>query len=158
MFDFLIDPVERIKVRWASEGITIRPGASTEALDAFEARYGVVMPGDLRAYFSAVDGMDESDWDRDFCQFLPLDRCAPIAESEEDLAQFDWASRYFLLIDHSIEVFFYAVQLSPDPEVECPVILWDGTDRWACSPSFADFLQRYLADGALFQVGAKLED
>ena len=157
----MFDLIGRLKARWIAERMAIRPGATPEAIDAFEARYGVAMPPDPRAYFATVDGMNDNDWDRDhFCHFYPLGRCVPIAEHCERLAHLEWASRYFLLVDHSIEVFFYAIRLSPDPSEECPVILWDppGPDRWTFSPSFTSFLERYLNRHAFFQVEARVED
>ena len=68
-FDAMSDLIDRLKARWVADGLTLRPGASPEALDAFEARYRVVLPPAFRRYLAAVDGMT-GDLDRDW----PSDR------------------------------------------------------------------------------------
>ena len=35
--------VERLEARWIAQGLAIRPGVSSEEIEAFEARYGVTI-------------------------------------------------------------------------------------------------------------------
>jgi hypothetical protein len=44
-----------LKNHWLSQGIEINPGVSMEKLSAFEAKYRVLLPADLRDYFLTAD-------------------------------------------------------------------------------------------------------
>ena len=48
-----------LKNHWLSQGIDVNPGIAKEELSAFESKYQVSLPTDLRAYFLTVDGMAE---------------------------------------------------------------------------------------------------
>ena len=50
---------QRLVELWRGAGVTIRPPARPDAIRAFESKYGVVLPDDMRAYFLAVDGMED---------------------------------------------------------------------------------------------------
>jgi hypothetical protein len=53
--------IDQIKARWSSQGVAIPPGASHERLDAFEKRFGVSLPADMRLFYAAVNGMGSAD-------------------------------------------------------------------------------------------------
>jgi len=46
--------------RWKSQGTSLREGNSETKLNAFEARYGMRLPGAFRYMYSLVDGMEGS--------------------------------------------------------------------------------------------------
>ena len=46
----------RVHDVWRRSKIAIRPGVSSIDVTAFETRYGVVLPTDVRDYFRAADG------------------------------------------------------------------------------------------------------
>ena len=50
---------QRLIDLWRGDGLTIRPPARAETIQAFESRYGVVLSDDLRAYFLSADGMED---------------------------------------------------------------------------------------------------
>ncbi len=153
------DLIERLKAKWIADGLTLRPGASTEALGAFESRYGVVLPPAFRSYLAAVDGMTE-DQDRDW----PSDRHSfcfwglPALLSVRDYCSYqmpgdptgregaDWTDRWFPFADFLIHSHAYAIRLTADPNDGGTVCLWDfGQERYPVAPSFEDFLDIYLA-------------
>jgi hypothetical protein len=138
-------PMERIKARWTAEGIKLRPGASTEALDRFEDRHQVALPPAFRAYFEAVDGTGDYTEDASI-RFWPLAEVETIAgyqvRESGEVPEFD---RWFIFADFLINSHVYAVHLSPDPAAVGPVASWDG-DLILQAPSFTAFLDRYLTD------------
>jgi hypothetical protein len=137
--------MERIKARWAAEGIKIRPGASTEALAWFEDHHRVALPPALRAYFEAVDGSGDI-FDDALIRFWPLAEVETIAEyhgwEPSEVPEFDG---WFLFADFLIHSHVYAVHLTSDPADSGPVASWDG-NLILQAPSFAAFLDRYLTD------------
>ncbi|WP_435019067.1 SMI1/KNR4 family protein [Tundrisphaera sp. TA3] len=133
--------VDRLLAFWASVGVSPRPGASPEALAAFEDRHGVALSPDLRAYFSAADGMDPDVRDDLFFRFVPLAEFAPSAERGGPPGS-------FVLAEHRLGGFSYVVRLDPEPG---EVSLWDGDWVRPVAPSFPDFLGLYLSSpGKLF--------
>jgi hypothetical protein len=154
------DLINRLKARWIADGLTLRPGASPEALGAFEARYRVVLPPAFRSYLAAVDGMT-GDQDRDW----PTDRYSfcfwglPALLSVRDYGSYqipsqptggeesDWTDRWFPFADFLIHSHAYAIRLTADPGDGGPVCLWDfGEGRHHVAPTFEAFLEIYLAD------------
>jgi hypothetical protein len=171
------DLIDRLKARWIADGLTLRPGASPGALDAFEARYRVVLPSAFRRYLAAVDGMT-GDQDRDY----PSDRYCycfwglPALLSVRDYWSYqvpgqptagdgtDWTDRWFPFADFLINSHAYAIRLTADPDDGGPFCLWDfGQERYAVAPSFEAFLEIYVAgsnqafgDRRMFGEGAIL--
>ena len=137
---------------WSSLGLNIRPGVSETALAEFEAKYGVVLPADMRAYFTAVDGMSGEVDDQRMITFWPLEKVKPVTE-ELPGEPHEHAS-YFLFADFLIWSHGYAIRLSADPEAANRVVIVpaDGTAH-PVATSFSDFIIRYLADDhALFTI------
>ena len=140
------EAIERIKSRWAREGIAIRPGNSPEVLTAFEAKYGVVLPTAVRDYFAAVDGTGDAMDDGCF-RFWPLAEVTSIdeyhgGEPEED----NWATGWFLFMDHLINSFFFAVWLTADRSSGGAVGVPHGPRILLLAPNFEEFLELYAAD------------
>src|SRR5262245_11195542 len=71
------DIVSRLIAIWAAEGLRVRGGVSDEQLSAFEARFGVRLPSDMRQYLRRVDGMETGD----LCMWMQA-RLWPLNEFE----------------------------------------------------------------------------
>ena len=114
---------------WSSLGLEIRPGVTEAALAQFEARYGVVLPPDMRTYFMAVDGMNGEVDDQRMITFWPLEQVKPV--TEELPGEPPENACYFLFADFLIWSHGYAIRLSPDPGAANPVVLVpaDGTTQ-----------------------------
>jgi SMI1 / KNR4 family (SUKH-1) len=136
---------EQVLRFWSSVGLTIRPGVSEAALAEFEARYGVVLPPDMRAYFKAVDGMNGEMDDQRMVTFWPLEQVKRV--TDELPGEPRKHESYFLFADFLIWSHGYAIRLSADSEAANPVVIVpaDGTTR-RVAESFSDFITRYLAD------------
>lgn len=100
---------------WRRSKIAFRPGVSATDIAAFESKYGVVMPVDVRAYFIAADGTGDA-MDEGLYRFWPLTEVQPVHE----VLVSDWfaySDRYsypdcFVFADHCINCWDYALRLT----------------------------------------------
>ena len=149
---------ERLRERWAVCGVQIRPGVRPKEIRAFESRYRVALPPDLRDYFMTVDGMERGDGDEDMLEFLHL---GAVKSVPEELANFrgipDYGNivntlsnpeQYFVIADFMITSHVYAIRLSDDASEETPVVLVRGDIHRRIAGSFTEFGERYLGGGA----------
>src|SRR5260370_24887007 len=92
--------IDRLKVRWSSQGIEIPPGLSEECLEQFERENGVVLPPDVRHFFSRIDGMGRGDiMDDDMITIYDLKYVRSCTEmiNEEDRADCQCLSNHYEL-------------------------------------------------------------
>ena len=140
---------EHLVELWGGDGITIRPPARPEALRAFESRYGVAIPEDLRAYFLTVDGM-EDELDSGTNRFWPLAMVKLVEEELSDLHPDRFAyPGCFVFIDHCIWCLAWAVRLGKDQAaVSGPVfqVTASKVPGRQVAPSFTVFVEMYLAN------------
>ena len=144
---------DSLKQFWSRRRIRLRRGASEIELRAFEDKYNVCLPDDLKDYFSTADGFDNSDVDENFFAFLPLAEVIPLDESWSSTT-FE-AESYFVFIDYSISAHVYAIRLTADTTLGNPVIttyVKPDEKPIQIAGSFWEFVQGYLADdyGVLF--------
>ena len=85
---------ERLAVLWRDAGLLIRPGVQPPAIQAFEARYGVTLPSDMREYFLTIDGM-EDELDPGLNRFWPLHMVKPV---EDEL--WGWVMDELIAVKH----------------------------------------------------------
>ncbi len=137
--------IERLKARWIADGLSLRPGATSEALDAFEAKYQVALPPLVRDYFASVDGTGDNS-DGVFIHFWPLSEVKTIMDyhgwSPDQAAGLEG---WFYFADFMISSHDFAIRLTSDPADDGPVMFADG-ELYPLALSFAGFLDRYLAD------------
>lgn len=146
------DPLRRAADLWREHGVDIRPGVAPAEIQAFEERFGVVLPADLRRYFLFVDGMNDGDWDDLMNRFWPLAELKPVSEELEDVNPDRWAyPGCFAFADHCIWCFGWAVRLDNCPrEVSGPIYLVTGSDPpgTEIARSFSEFMEMYLESRA----------
>lgn len=147
-----MDQIKRMMAHWTSHGIECPAGVSPGRIANFESRHEVVLPNDLRSYFSAVNGMGELNIiDNDWFHFWQIEDVTTIAAFVPDRSTlFQDAERYFIFADHSISLPSYAIRLSSNPADENPVASVF-TDRGALQVedffgSFTEFVTQYLDD------------
>jgi hypothetical protein len=139
---------ETLKRYWLRHGIKLNRGASEDELTAFEAEYHVRLPEDVREYFAAVNGFDDSEnWmtDENVITFLALHEMKPLSEAwSPKIAD---AVSYFVFADYSLSAHIYAIRLSNDSENDSPVVVaYDDKNLVKVASSFSEFVQGYLAD------------
>jgi hypothetical protein len=147
--------IERLKSHWSQSGIKVRPGVPPQQIEAFESRYQVSLPLDLREYFTTVDGMEDEDtFDSDMFSFLQLHavRSLPdvlgehgqISVHHEIMRSLPDPHRWFVIVDYLIGSALFAIRLSPIVESN-PVLGYCGPYQIVAS-TFSDFLEAYLTD------------
>ncbi len=134
---------ESLKQYWLQQGIKLKLGASEIELFAFENKYNVHLPEDLKDYFSTVNGFDNSDVDGEFITFLPLDEIEPLSINWSQTPE---AKSYFIFADYSISCHVYAIKLTKDTKFDNPVFIDfnDNKNPTQIADSFAEFAQSYL--------------
>ena len=147
--------IDRLKGHWVQEGLKTRPGASQAEIGAFEERYSVRLPPDLRTYFAMVDGMAEGETDANMFSFLPLKAVKCVSE---ELAHFGGIPDYtgimqslpdphhwFVIVDYLIASAVFAIRLHSVVD-ETPVF-WIGSGKeYQCvAGSFSEFVEIYFA-------------
>jgi hypothetical protein len=119
------------------------------AISAFESKYGVVLPNDLREYFLTVDGM-EDELDPGTNRFWPLEMVKPVSHELTEIHSDRWSyPDCFIFVDHCIWCLAWAVKLSNESLAESlPVFQVTASDSpgQEIAPSFTAFIEMYLAD------------
>lgn len=138
-----------LKNHWLSQRIEINPGVSREELNAFESKYQVSLPSDLRDYFLKVNGMAEGVSDDALIRFWSLNEVKPIPEEAPDFSDPSYiqeAETLFLFADYCIWSHAYAIRLSSDSESPSPIIVIGGETPVRMFESFSDLVSNYLCD------------
>ena len=134
---------------WRTEGVEPHGGATPETIRAFEQRYNVQLPEEVRAYFAHLNGMPERGCDSEFVQFWPLERVRSVADElrhQEPVPPS--AEQYFCFADYSVWCNAYAVRLSADGAGPADVVaVYSGTDLIPAASSFSEFLRQYISPG-----------
>ena len=143
-----MDVWSRLAEYWRDIGLNVPPGVDATAIRAFESKYRVTLPADLRGYFSTVNGSGE-DMDEDLYRFWSLAELKPVHEELED----HHPGRYaypdcFVFADHCIWCWGYAVRITEDKEASGPVFRVTGWDAQGeqMATSFVAFMESYLSD------------
>ena len=133
----------RLVERWAEQGIRPVGGVSEEELAAFEARRGVRIPADLRAYFRHVGGVlvngETAALDHDLIRFWPLDEVSTLREAW--VAAPD-AERWFVIADYAMWTWAYVVRMGA--EGATVAVSLGGAELRPVADSFEQFVELYL--------------
>jgi hypothetical protein len=134
---------ESLKQFWLQQGIKLKLGASEIELFAFENKYNVRLPEDLKDYFSTVNGFDDSDVDGEYITFLPLEEIEPLSINWSQAAE---AKSYFIFADYSISCHVYAIKLTEDTKFDNPIFIDfnDNKSPTQIADSFSEFAQSYI--------------
>lgn len=132
----------RVRARWAAHAVrTVRPSTELE-LSAFESRYDVKLPSDLRAYFSELGGMDPRAvpaYDQEGFALWPITEVHR-AESHPTL---------FVIADYLNWSWAYATELGRTSNRLNPIVMLGGTTPQPVAASFTEFIDLYLSDSPL---------
>ena len=137
---------ELLKTHWLRQGIKLRRGATESETAAYEAKYDVCLPEDMREFFAVVNGFDNrngEEVDSDMITFFSLEEIKPLNASDWGIAS--GAESFFVFADWSISAHVYAVRLLKDCTASGPVVVvYDSLVKVA--DSFAEFMQAYLEE------------
>ena len=144
---------EDLRAYWKAQGVDSANPASLAEIQAFEQRFAVVLPEDLRDYFRILNGMEighDGSMDNEMISFWRL------ADVERDRAERPLnPTNLFAFGDWSIDCCTYAIALGADREANTPVFLLCDEKPLRVAESFSDFVAAYLRNDprALYGVG-----
>jgi hypothetical protein len=150
--------VDTLREYWVRRGLTPAPGVDAAELAAFEARYRLELPADVRAYFLAINGVAggrDGAWDADMIAFWPLADVQPLSDLVPE-SPVPSAARYVVFADWSIDAYFYAVRLPARPDESAPVCIVADTHVEPVAASFREFFTRYIAGDDVVRYGKPL--
>jgi hypothetical protein len=139
---------QRLIARWKGEDLVARPGVSPAELDAFEEHNRVRLPGDLRDYFSVVNGTGRfTEMDQTYHCWWSLEEMIAVSMEWPDDDFLEDADTTYLFADHSISCPAYAIRLGDsERRGEVLAILSDNRsyDSYTIAASFTELMERYL--------------
>jgi SMI1 / KNR4 family (SUKH-1) len=141
----------RLIGHWKSQGLAIAEGAANHELVEFEAREGVRIPKDFRAYLEQVNGMIQAApdvCDVNLFAFWPLNRIKSIRDECPEYAKDRTAQNFFVFADYMIWSWAYAVEMNAIESEAGQVILVGGLRPQVVSRSFTEFVDLYIQDAA----------
>lgn len=119
---------------------------SEQRITALEARYGIRLPLDFRAYLTS-SCPKEQNWDNEMGNWWPLAQIKNLPdEYPHDVERFiaPNASKYLFFLDHCIWCWAWAISCADD-ESYGSIVLIGGPDR-VVAPTFSEFVDRYTTD------------
>ena len=128
--------------------MTPRPPVSAAELDAFDARYGVTMPADLRNYFLLSDGMTKYDSDTAGYSFWELSRILPLTHGGETYSRWPNAKYCFTFADWLQDSAHFCIHLPPHGESRVRFSFSD--KKYLKFESWTEFVEAYLKGVDLF--------
>jgi hypothetical protein len=138
---------ERLKAHWISSGAKVGSPARPEAIEAFEARYEVQLPDDLREYFLVVNGLEEDEWDDQMTEWYPLEKWRRLTETGWSLKGFQDPASYFFFADYSLDALGYVIRLSANRSDPNLIMRLGGVPD-LIAESFSQLIEAYLVDPA----------
>lgn len=140
---------ESLKRHWSSHGIEINAGVSEAELQAFEQKYSMVLPGDLRDYFRCVNGMPPDVVDDGMIRFWMLEEIEPLPQGAPQYSDGTYVQNpetLFLFADYSIWAHAYAIRLGIKASESNEVIIIGYESPKSVSDSFSTFVDTYLTN------------
>jgi hypothetical protein len=138
----------RVHDAWRRSNIVVRRGATHDQIAAFQAKYAVVLPPDVREYFVAADGTGDN-IDQGLYRFWPLAEVRPVQDTLVS-KRFIYPDKFsypdcFSFADHCINCWDYAVRLTKDANQPAPVFRVTGGDPPGeqIAASFREFMEQY---------------
>lgn len=139
---------DRLKDYWDSQGLVSVPGLEESDISAFESRYDVYLPVDMREYFSTLNGIENiGSYDNDMFSIWPLDLIRPLLQ-EFPGSTTEEHHDFFLFADQLIWAPAFAIKMSREQSTSNEVInVWDrGIVGRRVGHSFEEFVDTYIRD------------
>jgi hypothetical protein len=146
--------VDRLAKYWNLESVTPDARETGDAIAAFENRFALTLPRDVRAFYERFNGLLDMDDDLNrFWLIDELDTVPAIVNSYTGVPDYSGianrlpdAERYFAFADHSIWVCVYALRLSDHRDSDTTVVwIADGNTFEILAETFSGFWELYLA-------------
>lgn len=140
---------QSLKRHWTLHQVEANAGVSREELNAFEERYGIVLPTDMRSYFLCVNGMTSDVVDEELIRFWMLDEVKPLNEGAPEFSNPLYIHRpesMFLFADYSLWAHAYAIRLESVPLQSNEVCIIGAERPITIANSFSEFAEHYLTN------------
>lgn len=128
----------------------VEDGVSESELTAFENKYKVYLPKDLREYFTHVNGFNAGHMDDAMIRFCTLNELEPVSRSGFGATGPDYveaADFVFLFADYLISSQAFGIRLSPEKDNQPNTVYLIGVRPVRpVARSFSDFVDIYLTD------------
>lgn len=138
--------IDVLKKHWTTQGIAFGPPVFMDDIEAFERKYSVLLPEDVREYLLKINGMNCNCCDENLIRFWSLSEVTPLSELG-DYRRHPESPYYFVFADWSLSAREYAIRLSSDPSAKNTVVVTD-SPAVEVAKSFQEFIQHYLAGNA----------
>ena len=138
---------QSLKRHWSSHKVEINAGISEAKVKAFEEKYGVILPDDVRDYFRCVNGMAPDEVDDDMMRFWMLEEIEPLPQGAPEYSDGTYVQSpetLFLFADYSLWAHAYAIRLGNTVLEANEVIIIGGKSPKLISASFSKFVGTYL--------------
>lgn len=149
--------IYKLREIWEKEGILFPEPATMEDITFFSANNGLLLPPDIVAYFTGVNGTS-STYDEMFFRFFSL---AEFKTVKDELGNWGGIPDYrnivrllddhqycFIFADHSIHLMTYAIRLYSSPSETNEIYVICGEVFAKIADSFTEFIALYLRDDA----------
>lgn len=134
----------RVREKWQRDGLPVRPGVTELDIKRFEACHNVVMADEVKRFFTVVDGVEEWNVDDQLLWFRPLNKVVPMSDCYPLEVSESADGRWFLLVDHCIGSWYFAVLMRCEQRTSSPVL--QTLDQKIVANSLLEFLEVYLRD------------
>ena len=147
-----VSKMQRLKNNWMSHGVEFNDGVSENALAAFEHKFGVALPLDMREFFLTANGLPEEVTDDEMIRFWMLEEVKPLPSGAPEFTTTDYIDHpesVFLFADYSLWAHAYAIRLFSTEVNRNEVFLIGGDYPILLFRSFSELLDSYLTDKSL---------
>lgn len=144
----VVSNVQRLKNHWLYHDVKLNPRASEASLLAFENKFGVSLPSDLRDYFLTTNGMPQEITDNEMIRFWMLEEVTDLPTGAPGYACADCINNpesLFLFADYSLWAHAYAIRLSASPLKRNDIFIIGGDYPILLFRSFGELIESYLA-------------
>ncbi|HEY0760772.1 MAG TPA: SMI1/KNR4 family protein [Pyrinomonadaceae bacterium] len=144
-----ISNMQRLKNHWISRGVKFNDGVSENALAAFEHKFGMALPADMREFFLTANGMPDEVTDDEMIRFWMLEEVKPLPSGAPEFATtayVDHPESLFLFADYSLWAHAYAIRLVTPEVNRNEVFIIGGDYPILLFRSFSELVDTYLAD------------
>ena len=152
--------VQRLKNHWLSHHVKVNSGVSEATLAAFEKKFSVSLPSDLRDYFLTMDGMPEEETDKEMIRFWRLEEVKALPTGAPNYASADYVDNpesLFLFADYSLWAHAYAIRLLPTPSNRNEIFIIGGDYPIPLFNSFSELVDGYLTDKGLMFAQSSIQ-
>lgn len=133
----------RLIERWQKENLKLNAGATDQELTAFEKHYDLILPADIRYFYSMVNGMHEWDMDQVMFSLWPLSRIQENTEGVKTIKAGTISTIEITFGDYMIDAYRYILVSKELPNYSVQVQF---DEPEIVADNFTDFLRRYLSD------------